>query len=132
VGFRTGRKPTVANVPVKHPGLIKHEEERAKSLQNRVADSVTGLAGSMSFVYLHIIFFAAWMLIFEDRPWQTLTLLVSLEAIFLSTFVMISQNRADARRQVQANETWENVQKVIESQNRILAEIAELRQEDES
>jgi uncharacterized membrane protein len=47
----------------------------------------------MMFVYVHIVLFVGWMLIIEKNPWPTLTLTVSLEAIFLSTFVMIGQNR---------------------------------------
>ena len=47
----------------------------------------------MPFVYLHTVLFAGWMLFVESAPWPKLTLIVSLEAIFLSTFVMIGQNR---------------------------------------
>ena len=90
--------------------LLQHTNERAKNLQNRIADAITGLAGTMDFVYIHVALFAIWMLLLEHRPWPTLTLAVSLEAIFLSTFVMISQNRADQRRQVLADHQWEFVQ----------------------
>ena len=79
-------------------------------MQNRIADTITGFAGSMNFVYLHVALFVFWMLLLERSPWPTLTLAVSLEAIFLSTFVMISQNRADERRQVLADHQWEFVQ----------------------
>jgi uncharacterized membrane protein len=95
---------------VAHPALVKHAEVRAQSLQNRVADLITAFAGSMMFVYLHVVLFAVWMLVVEKKPWPTLTLAVSLEAIFLSTFVMISQNRADQKRQVLASHEWEFVQ----------------------
>jgi len=47
----------------------------------------------MTFVYIHAVAFGIWMVVFEKSPWPTLTLVVSLEAIFLSTFVMIGQNR---------------------------------------
>ena len=94
----------------KNLALRKHAEGRAKSVQNRVADAITGFAGSMSFVYVHIVLFAIWMLLLERKPWPTLTLAVSLEAIFLSTFVMISQNRSDERRQVLADQQWQFVQ----------------------
>jgi len=57
----------------------------------------------MNFVYLHIVLFAVWMLFFESKPWPTLTLVVSLEAIFLSTFVMIGQNRQSNFQQAKAN-----------------------------
>jgi uncharacterized membrane protein len=93
------------------PALIKHEEERANNLQSRIADAITGFAGSMSFVYVHIAWFASWILLgVEKSPYGLLTRFVSLEAIFLSTFVMISQNRADARRQVFADSQYEMIQ----------------------
>jgi uncharacterized membrane protein len=65
----------------------------------------------MLFVYVHIIWFGCWIGFgVEDYPYGLLTMIVSLEAIFLSTFVLISQNRADARRQVIADEHWRTVQ----------------------
>ena len=94
-----------------NPALLKHEKERAKAMQNRVADTITTFSGSMLFVYIHIIWFGCWIGFgVEDYPFGLLTMIVSLEAIFLSTFVMISQNRADARRQVIADEQWNTVQ----------------------
>jgi uncharacterized membrane protein len=65
----------------------------------------------MLFVYIHIIWFGCWIgFRVENYPFGLLTMIVSLEAIFLSTFVMISQNRADAKRQVVADEQWHMVQ----------------------
>jgi uncharacterized membrane protein len=93
------------------PALRKHEEERAANLQSRIADVITGFAGSMSFVYVHIIWFAFWIALpVEKYPFGLLTMIVSLEAIFLSTFVMISQNRADARRQVFSDSQYQMIQ----------------------
>jgi uncharacterized membrane protein len=93
------------------PALLKHEQERAEARQNRVADKITAFSGSMLFVYLHIIWFSCWIGFgVEKYPYGLLTMIVSLEAIFLSTFVMISQNRADAKRQVIADEQWKTVQ----------------------
>jgi uncharacterized membrane protein len=86
-----------------HPALVAVEARRAASLQLRVADAITAFAGSMTFVYLHVAVFAVWMLTVEASPWPTLTLVVSLEAIFLSTFVMIGQNRQAAYQQAKAN-----------------------------
>jgi uncharacterized membrane protein len=106
-----------------NPALMKHAEERAQKFQNRIADRITAYAGSMNFVYLHIALFAAWMLFLEGKPWPTLTLVVSLEAIFLSTFVMISQNRADEKRQVIAAEEWRSVQ-LEEKQNEQLLDLS--------
>ena len=57
----------------------------------------------MAFVYLHIVIFTVWMVFGEGNPWPTLTLAVSLEAIFLSTFVMIGQNRQAAVQQAKAD-----------------------------
>jgi uncharacterized membrane protein len=94
-----------------NPALLKREQERATARQNRVADKITDFSGSMLFVYVHVIWFACWIGFgVEDYPYGLLTMIVSLEAIFLSTFVLISQNRADARRQVIADEHWKMVQ----------------------
>jgi len=107
-----------------HPALIAHERARAESAQNRVADRVTLFAGSMAFVYIHVVWFGAWIVFgVEKYPFGLLTMIVSLEAIFLSTFVMISQNRADAKRQVLADHQWEIVQ-TEEKQNEDLLDIS--------
>ena len=65
------------------------------------------VAGSMRFVYLNIVWFSGLDHLDRGDPWPTLTMIVSLEAIFLSTFVMISQNRADEKRQVLATQEWQ-------------------------
>jgi uncharacterized membrane protein len=107
-----------------HPALAQHHEERSRSAQNRVADGITLFAGSMLFVYLHIVWFGAWIGFGVERyPFGLLTMIVSLEAIFLSTFVMISQNRADERRQVLADNQWKIVQ-FEEAQNEQLIELS--------
>jgi uncharacterized membrane protein len=86
-----------------HPVVTRFNAERYADLQLRVADRITAFAGSMPFVYLHAIGFGLWMLFFEKSPWPTLTLVVSLEAIFLSTFVMIGQNRQAGFQQAKAD-----------------------------
>ena len=88
------------------PVVVKQLEKRASDVQLRVADTITAFAGSMNFVYIHAVLFAAWMLVFEKSPWPTLTLVVSLEAIFLSTFVMIGQNRQAAFQQAKADHDY--------------------------
>ena len=94
-----------------HPALAAQAEERAQSVQNRIADTITRFAGSMAFVYVHIAWFGLWIgLRVEKYPFGLLTMIVSLEAIFLSTFVMISQNRSDAQRQVFADHEFKIVQ----------------------
>ena len=107
-----------------HPALIAQQAARAESIQNRIADQVTTFAGSMAFVYLHMVWFAVWIgFRVEKYPFGLLTMIVSLEAIFLSTFVMISQNRADAKRQVLADHQWDIVQ-MEEKQNEDLLNIS--------
>jgi uncharacterized membrane protein len=100
-----------ARESVGHPALLEYGEARARSLQNRIADAITRLAGSMWFVYIHIVWFAAWIgLRVEQYPFGLLTMIVSLEAIFLSTFVMITQNRQDEVRSHLAKQEWRMVQ----------------------
>jgi uncharacterized membrane protein len=97
--------------PEPNPALVEHARKRAASVQNRIADRITGFAGSMRFVYLHLVWFGLWIgLGVEGYPYGLLTMIVSLEAIFLSTFVLISQNRADAKHQVVADQQWQKVQ----------------------
>src|SRR3954471_1172080 len=86
-----------------HPVVAAQMQHRAANLQLRIADVITAFAGSMRFVYLHDVLFAVWMILFEQSHWPTLTLLVSLAVIFLSTFVMIGQNRQAAFQQAKAD-----------------------------
>jgi uncharacterized membrane protein len=86
-----------------HPAVLEQQAQRFDDVQLRLADKITAFAGSMPFVYLHVLLFGAWMLLVEASPWPTLTLIVSLEAIFLSTFVMIGQNRQSAFQQAKAD-----------------------------
>jgi uncharacterized membrane protein len=81
---------------------LRLQAARTRSLQDRMADAVTSLSGRMVFVYVHILWFGVWILLntgrvgvhsFDPFPYGLLTMIVSLEAIFLSTFVLISQNR---------------------------------------
>jgi uncharacterized membrane protein len=86
-----------------HPLVMKIIRRRQRDVQLRIADAITAFAGSMNFVYIHAVAFAVWMLVFEQSPWPTLTLIVSLEAIFLSTFVLIGQNRVSSFQQAKAD-----------------------------
>jgi uncharacterized membrane protein len=104
-----------------NPALVKHARKRAESVQNRIADRITAFAGSMAFVYLHILWFGSWIAFgVEGYPYGLLTMIVSLEAIFLSTFVMISQNRADTKRQVVADLQWRTVQEEDKQNQQLL------------
>ena len=105
------RKGEIRFEGLTNPALIEEARKRRQSIDNRIADRVTAFSGSMQFVWIHAIWFACWIGFgIEAYPYGLLTMIVSLEAIFLSTFVMISQNRADSKRQVLANQEWETVQ----------------------
>jgi uncharacterized membrane protein len=97
----------------RHPIVVAQLEKRAADLQLRIADRITAFAGSMKFVYIHAAAFVLWMLVFEKSPWPTLTLIVSLEAIFLSTFVMIGQNRQASFQQAKADHDYVDVNRLL-------------------
>ena len=106
----------------RHPALAEQAERRAQNIQNRIADTITRFAGSMLFVYVHILWFGLWIgLRVEKFPFGLLTMIVSLEAIFLSTFLLISQNRADAERQVFADHEFDTVQEEEKQNEELLA-----------
>jgi uncharacterized membrane protein len=83
----------------------------------------------MMFVYLHAIIFGVWMLVIEKSPWPTLTLVVSLEAIFLSTFVMIGQNRQAEYQQAKANHDFVAQELELKTNTDITREIHKLTTE---
>ena len=98
----------------------RNERSLLRSLQrtqDRVADAITTFAGSLNFVYIHSVWFGVWILLnvgllgaaleFDKFPFGLLTMIVSLEAIFLSTFVMVSQNRQAARADVRSELDFE-------------------------
>jgi uncharacterized membrane protein len=88
-----------------------------RRVQDEVTDAITDFAGSLRFVWIHVGWFTAWLLlnlgvfgsglVFDECPFGLLTLIVSLEAIFLSTFVMITQNRQAARADVRSQLDFE-------------------------
>jgi uncharacterized membrane protein len=94
---------TPTNSKPHHPAVLAQQAHAAAHIQVRIADAITAYAGSMPFVYVHIVVFAVWMIFLESKPWPMLTLVVSLEAIFLSTFVMIGQNRQASFQQAKAD-----------------------------
>ena len=93
--------------------LIIHNVERVSELErsirakestsDRIASHISRFCGSMPFVWVHVVFFSSWILLntvllskpFDPFPFTFLTLVVSLEAIFLSTFIMIAENRQE-------------------------------------
>lgn len=108
--------------------------------ETKIADYITRFAGSMAFVYLHIIWFVLWILFgykIGDRfPFGLLTMIVSLEAIFLATFIMVNQNRqaeiAEARdkeddeEQEEIAEDIEDIQKEFDEVQEDLSEVRRL------
>ena len=111
------------------PAVVREAERRAASIQLRIADGITAFAGSMAFVYVHIVLFAAWMLFFEKSPWPTLTLVVSLEAIFLSTFVMIGQNRQAGFAQAKADHDFQSQELELHTNTELTEQIHRLTTE---
>jgi uncharacterized membrane protein len=101
--------PALSNVIVRNiesHARLRSEDLSRRTLQERIADAITSSSGRMSFVYLHALWFGLWVLLnagwfgihpFDPFPYGLLTMIVSLEAIFLSAFVLISQNRSGAR-----------------------------------
>src|SRR5262252_2785184 len=112
-----------------HPAVLEQFQKRTSDAQLRIADRITSFAGSMNFVYIHAVIFAVWMLVFERSPWPTLTLIVSLEAIFLSTFVMIGQNRQAAFQQTKADHDYKGVNTLLTENTELTRIIHELTEE---
>ena len=111
------------------PVVLEQQAKRAEDVQLRIADWITGFAGSMNFVYLHVALFTIWMLFIESKPWPTLTLIVSLEAIFLSTFVMIGQNRQGAFQQAKADHDFREQELELKTNTQLTREIDRLTTE---
>jgi uncharacterized membrane protein len=112
-----------------HPVLVAHKERRAADIQLRIADAITAFAGSMKFVYIHAVVFAVWMIFIESNPWPKLTLIVSLEAIFLSTFVMIGQNRSAVFQQAKADHDFVEQEQELHTNTDLTRAIHQLTQE---
>jgi uncharacterized membrane protein len=127
LGFMTSqRRPQLTN---HHPAVVEDLTKHAKQTQLRIADAITKYAGSMLFVYVHIALFAFWMLVLERSPWPTLTLTVSLEAIFLSTFVMIGQNRQATFQQQKADHDFLVEEHELDTNTDLTRAIAQLTRE---
>ena len=114
-GVEDGKLYATIAKHVKHEGVVARG---LRTAQDKAADAITAFAGSMKFIYLHTGWFAVWLLInlgaigvaakFDAFPFGLLTMIVSLEAIFLSTFVMITQNRQAARADLRSDVDFEN------------------------
>jgi uncharacterized membrane protein len=111
------------------PAVLEEARRRREDFQLRLADRITTFAGSMNFVWLHAALFAVWMLVLERSPWPTLTLVVSLEAIFLSTFVMIGQNRQAAFQQAKADHDFQTQELELTTNTELTRQIHLLTEE---
>ena len=111
------------------PAVLGEAKLRRQHFQLRLADQITSFAGSMNFVWLHAGLFAVWMLVLEKSPWPTLTLVVSLEAIFLSTFVMIGQNRQAAFQQAKADHDFNTQELELKTNTELTRQIHVLTKE---
>jgi uncharacterized membrane protein len=115
------------------PVVLQEAERRAASVQLRIADAITTFAGSMRFVYVHIIIFGVWVVTglfgLDKAPFELLTLIVSLEAIFLSTFVMIAQNRQASFAQAKADHDFVSQEKELMTNTELTKEIHRLTTE---
>ena len=110
-----GDNPALSNVIERNIRTLidlRLQAARARGLQDRLADTITTFSGRMVFVYVHIVWFGVWILLntgrfgvppFDPFPYGLLTMVVSLEAIFLATFVLISQNRLSAEAEHRAD-----------------------------
>ncbi len=110
------RGPTEANQTLSRNirGILddRHQRERSASLESRVAGAISKFAGSMVFVYIHLALFGGWILVNTgwlpilpawDPSLVVLAMAASVEAIFLSTFVLINQNRMAAQDDLRAD-----------------------------
>jgi len=122
-GEAPARETALQRKGLHHPVVLEQQAKRTADFQLRVADWITAFAGSMNFVYLHIALFTVWMLFIEHKPWPTLTLIVSLEAIFLSTFVMIGQNRQGAFQQAKADHDFTEQELELKTNTQLTREI---------
>ncbi len=115
------------------PVALYQIEKRANNWQLHLADQITTYAGSMAFVWVHLAIFTFWvatgMFGADPYPFQFLTFLVSLEAIFLSTFVMIGQNRQGTFQQAKADHDFHTAETELKLNTDLTRTIHEVTQE---
>jgi uncharacterized membrane protein len=114
---------------IHHPAVLDEAERRSERFHLRLADRITAFAGSMNFVLIHVILFAVWIGLLETYPWPILALTVSLEAIFLSTFIMIGQNRQGAFQQAKADHDYEAQELELKTNTELTRQIQSLTTE---
>ena len=116
-----------------HPAIVAHQDRRAADVQLRIADAITTFAGSMRFVYIHAVLFGVWcatgLFGVDPFPFNFLTMSVSLEAIFLSTFVMIGQNRQSDFAQRKADHDFHEQEQELKLNTQLTRTINQLVEE---
>jgi uncharacterized membrane protein len=114
---------------IHHPAVLEEAKTRSQKIHLQLADHITTFAGSMNFVWIHVALFTAWIALLEKYPWPILALVVSLEAIFLSTFVMIGQNRQAAFQQAKADHDFVAQELELKSNTDLTRQIQVLTEE---
>jgi uncharacterized membrane protein len=114
---------------IHHPVVLAEAKRRSERIHLRLADRITAYAGSMNFVWIHVVLFAVWIVLLEKYSWPILALVVSLEAIFLSTFVMIGQNRQAAFQQAQADHDFQAQELELKTNTELTRQIHILTEE---
>src|SRR6516225_8223227 len=122
-------EPATAKRTGPPPGRPGRGQEATRQFSAAPGRPNNAFAGSMNFVWIHAALFAVWMLVLEKNPWPTLTLVVSLEAIFLSTFVMIGQNRQSAFQQAKADHDFHAQELELKTNTELTREIHVLTEE---
>jgi uncharacterized membrane protein len=116
-----------------HPVLVEHKKRRHRDVQLRIADKITAFAGSMRFVYIHVVIFAFWcgtgLFGGDPYPFNFLTMTVSLEAIFLSAFVMIGQNRQSEFAQAKAEHDYVSQEQELHTNTELTRAVHQLTSE---
>jgi uncharacterized membrane protein len=120
---------------------VNVEYDKIETVQLRIAEVITDFAGSMGFVYFHVAWFALWIAInngtfgaaqiFDPFPYGLLTMIVSLEAIFLATFIMIAQNVQNKRSELRAELDYQTNISSEKGVAEILALLRELKEHEE-
>jgi uncharacterized membrane protein len=114
---------------IHHPAVLEEAKRRSERVHLRLADRITAFAGSMNFVWIHVVIFAVWIVLLEKYSWPILALVVSLEAIFLSTFVMIGQNRQTAFQQAKADHDFVAQELELKNNTELTRQIQTLTEE---
>ena len=119
----------VRDSQIHHPAVMGEAKRRSERFHLRLADRITAFAGSMNFVLIHVVLFAVWLGLLEKYPWPILALVVSLEAIFLSTFIMIGQNRQTAFQQAKADHDYNAQELELKTNTELTRQIHSLTEE---